>query len=304
MRSVLVVILMYAATEAHAGGSGAVQKSGETLQLTGSIRIDLFGQRALYDHPHLTETSGGSDLAERKSPWVAAGLSAILPGAGEFYAESYWKAALFLAIEVTAWALVVSYNGRGDQQTEDYETYADASWATKQYADYTVANARAMNGSVNPADYAVYNPDQSVNYSELNRLERDIGGWYSHTLPAYGTQQYYELIGKYPQFFSGWNDANTSLPPNYIVVKANLSPNFQWYSAERGKANDYYATAKTFVTVAVVNHVLSAVDAALTAGSYNRTHVAAEVRVVPLGNTFGYVPALRITQDFTLPGSR
>jgi hypothetical protein len=34
----------------------------------------------------------------KKSPWVAVGLSAILPGAGQFYNQSYWKVPILLGI--------------------------------------------------------------------------------------------------------------------------------------------------------------------------------------------------------------
>lgn len=34
----------------------------------------------------------------KKSPWLAVGLSAILPGAGQFYNRSYWKVPVLLGI--------------------------------------------------------------------------------------------------------------------------------------------------------------------------------------------------------------
>jgi hypothetical protein len=92
-------------------------------------------------------------------------------------------------------------------------------------------------------------PWTQVNWAELNRMERDIAGYYSHTLPPYGEQQYYELIGKYPQFNQGWNDA----PPSFNYGDA-LTPNFVYYSGERGKANSLYASASRWVTVVIISH--------------------------------------------------
>jgi hypothetical protein len=295
MRWLLVLTLSVCAVPLQAGDRARVPAEGPSL--TGNLRVDLLARKELFDHLQLGDSAGTREPAERKSVLIAAGLSLLIPGTGEWYAGSYWKAALFFAIEVAAWGFAYSYDQRGDRQTEDFQAYADGHWTVNQYTEYTRLNAKAMNGQVDPATYALYNPDQTVNWSELNRLERDIGGWYSHTLPAYGTQQYYELIGKYPQYFSGWSDANTSLPPVYPIVKANLPPNSLWYDGERGKANDYYATATTFVTVAFVNHVVSALDAAWTASSFN-ARLSAVVLPVPAGRSVAAVPALRLTVHY------
>jgi hypothetical protein len=295
-RLMVLLLLVVAAFGVHAGDKGK-RNPHETIW-TGNARVDLFGQRELFDHPQVSDSLNPMEPLPRKSPWIAAGLSIVLPGAGEFYAESYWKAALFFTVEVGAWFLAYKNDQRGDRQTENFQAYADGHWSVNQYANYSVKNAAAMNPAVIPANYGVFRSDQTVNWSELNRLERDIGGWYSHTLPPYGDQQYYELIGKYPQFYSGWNDADTNLAPVYQLVKENLSANYRWYSGERGKANDFYATATTFITIAVVNHVLSALDAAWSAGSHNGMHVSGEVMRVPTPGGVAYVPGLRVQKSF------
>jgi hypothetical protein len=52
----------------------------------------------------------------KKSPWLAVGLSALLPGAGQFYNQSYWKVPILLGL--------VGYFG--------YEFYNN----DKKYRDY------------------------------------------------------------------------------------------------------------------------------------------------------------------------
>lgn len=270
------------------------------LQLTGNAQIDFIGKAELLEGPRLQDETAGAAEARRKSPWLAAGLSVVLPGTGEFYAESYWKSAAFLAVEVAAWVVAYTYDHKGDRQTDFFQDYADLHWNVIKYASYTESNLHPPHPPYNwlipgRGGAATWN---QVNWDELNRMERDIGDYYSHTLPPHGEQQYYELIGKYPQFNMGWDDANTSWPADYSSMVANLTPNFRYYSTERGKANSYYNTASTFVTVAIINHVLSSLDAAWSATEYNHgLHAQVGFQRVPVNGGMVDVPVLKLRYD-------
>lgn len=308
-RSLVIVLtgsLVLVSLQANAGEHHRSVVLGEAHQaqqrLTGNLQIDLFGQRALAFVPQLQQ-EGTQPASSRKSPWLAAGLSLIVPGAGEFYAESYWKAALFLAVDVAAWGLAYHFDKKGDRQTDFFQNYANEHWSVVKYAQFSLEYfipAERWNEYAGLIAQGTSPPWERVNWNLLNRLEREISGtasgrYYSHTLPPYGEQQYYELIGKYPQYTPGWDDAE--LP--YIYSETNVTPNFRYYAAERGKANDFYNTATTFVTVAIVNHVLSALDAAWSAGSYNRD-VRASVRMQRIPTEFGFthVPVARVEYGF------
>jgi hypothetical protein len=130
-------------------------------------------------------------------------------------------------------------------------------------------------------------------------MEREIGGWYSHTLPPYQSQQYYELIGKYPQFAQGWDDAQPNASASYDEAKAELSYNYLYYSGERGKANDYYSKSQTGVIIIVVNHILSAADAAWTASSHNKgLNAGIGLQAVPPGARSLAGPAVKLSYGF------
>jgi hypothetical protein len=267
-------------------------------QLSGNLRVDLFGFERLPSAGIPAAQQGGVQVMSRKSPWLAAGMSLVVPGAGEVYAQSYWKAVGFFAIEVAAWAFAYTYDKKGDRQTDLFQNFANLHWSVNRYAQWTLDNATTINPGVDigpykdPVNGVIVNG--VVNWGRLNQLESALGNWYSHNLPHYGEQQYYELIGKYEQFYEGWDDANYNLPGYYDVAKANLSSQFLWYSGERGKANNYYTTASTFVTVAIVNHVLSAIDAAWSAGSFNRVHAEVGLQTVPAGGYVVSVPVVKI----------
>ncbi|HUI10327.1 MAG TPA: hypothetical protein VL221_08370 [Bacteroidota bacterium] len=270
------------------------------VPLSGNARVDFSSLPG--SGGSLQDAVGDASQASRKSPWLAAGLSIVLPGAGEFYSESYIKSGLFFAAEAALWALAYAWDHKGDKQTDFFQNYANAHWSVVAYAQYALANYAPANGN-----YQVIIPNTSgdppwmrINWSELNRMEQDIGAtangsYYSHILPIYNTQQYYELIGKYPQFNQGWDDAPPSF--SYGGTRSNEA---LYYDGQRGQANTYYTTASTFVGIAVINHVASAIDAALSAGSYNRgLHASVETLPVP-NEAGGYtaVPALHLAWGF------
>jgi hypothetical protein len=272
------------------------------VALTGHLRVDLLGPADIDGTPSLGPQAETQHTPPHKSPWLAAGMSLVVPGAGEVYAESYWKAAAFFAIEVAAWSVAYAYDKKGDRQTDFFQGYAHEHWEAYQYAEWTLNNANAIHpGFGSTAEYeAMLLPNRQVDWAILNQLERDLGEWYSHSLPPFGSQQYYELIGKYQQFYQGWDDADPALT-TYGGITAKLeneATNFKYYSAERGKANDYYSTASTAVTIAIVNHILSAIDAAWSAGSYNTVHASVGMQTVPVGGRMAHVPVAKLSYGF------
>jgi hypothetical protein len=300
---ILIVLLAIAACclPADAGenpSSVVLRHDAPGTALSGNARIDF---SAVPPSPApRQEGSPDASQASRKSPWLAGGLSLVVPGAGEFYSESYLKSAVFLAVEAVLWVMAYKYDSRADRQTDFFQNYANAHWSVVNYAQYALTHYAPAGGDYSRVIIAsvpaTYPPWMRVNWAELNRMESDIsataaGQYYSHVLPAYNTQQYYELIGKYPQFNQGWDDA----PPSFSYGN-QLSPELLYYSGQRGQANTDYTTASTFVAIAFVNHVVSAVDAALTAGSYNRgLHASVGSQTIPSYGRYTTVPVVRLS---------
>jgi len=291
MRFLLLLFVMGGlASPLRAEDGSVLRRSADhpPLLLTGHLRVDLFGQNRLWDHPLDDGGEQGAPLPQEKSPWLAAGFSLLVPGSGQFYAKSYWKAALFFAIEAAVVTAAIAYDRKGDDQTAEYQAFANQHWSVTRYAEWTEQNFSLQ------GEFQWDQGNGIVNWDELNRMERTVGGWYSHTLPPYGSQQYYELIGKYPQYNQGWDDA----PPSFTYGDP-LTPRFLSYSADRGEANTYYDRASTAVTVAVVNHIVSALDAAWSASMYNSDiRAEASVQRIPAGDGMVDVPVLRVSYRF------
>jgi hypothetical protein len=236
-------------------------------------------------------------------------MSAIIPGAGQIYNKDYWKTAIFASVEIAAIVTAVIYHGKGEDQVASYEAFAnsDNGWDVNQYARWSVANASRINPIIQENDPVldIFDNSGNVVWSKLNNLETTIGHWYSHQLAPFDDQQYYEMIGKYQQFNPGWSDySDDDYPPEgytYIpnVREDPVTATFYWYADERGKANHYYDISNLAIKILVANHVISAIEAALAANSYNRSFKA-EVKMQ--SNSIGYsrefYPELNVSYRF------
>lgn len=263
--------------------------------LSGQLIYD--SQFALTKIPNLSLTNDQSAETKKKSPLFAAVLSFALPGAGEFYSEQYLKSAIFVAAEITAITIGLIYDKKGDDQTIEFQNFAHAHWDVRRYAKWTITNASSINSLVNVSEYNVFDINGNVIWAELNKLESAIGKYYSHRLAPFKDQQYYEMIGKYPQFNVGWDDFGDENKP--FAYGDPLTDNFLFYSKERGKANDFYNVASTAVLVIVTNHILSALDAAWSAASFNKDlNISSEIKKVDFGFRTFYYPQLNLQYSF------
>lgn len=278
--------------------TGLSAAQSNKVVLTGNQFTDI---RQIVQMPSENKLVLATDEAPKKKSVALAGiLSAVIPGAGEFYAEDYLKSALFFGIEAAAVIAGLSYDKKGNDQTALFQEFANQNWDVKRYADWTVANARKINPNVNILLLNVYDTQGNLVWRKLNDLENAIGqgtNYYSHRLAYKGEQQYYEMIGKYQQFKAGWNDFVDA--ENAYQYEYPLSPNFHVYSEQRGKANDYYNIASKAVIVIISNHVISMFDAIWSAASYNKSiQMNVSLQKDQLGYRTEYSTVLNLRYNF------
>ncbi len=191
-------------------------------------------------------------------------MSLVLPGLGEFYSKSYIKAAGFLAAEIGLWAGFAYYMNEYNIKEDDFKDYANSHWIDSVWLGWY---------------------DSLCALKDTNQLGIEI-------LPDTKTQQYYEMIGKYDWFVFGWDDIISRddfddlvmqtfelaapLPPEEVhrvlvrdILSKLESPHRDHYTKMRKDANKQYSSAKYFLGVVVVNHLISAFDAAITAKRSN-----------------------------------
>ncbi len=259
-------------------------QKNEKMLLSGNISID---SKLLFNESVSNTTSLIPAQAPKKSVLLAGVLSFILPGAGEFYTENYYQAAAFAAIELTAIGIALTYDKKGNDQTTVFQNFADQNWSVVKYAEWLNRFEQA-NIPINPD--VTLNPWDRVNWDSLNYYESK----FSHKLPRHGEQQYYELIGKYPQYSPGWNAFDPNEPDYHVLPQIFLD-----YAAMRGKANDYYNIASKAVIAIYINHFLSVIDAVWSAVNYNKNvSLSAEYERISLQGFADYETRLNLRIRF------
>ncbi len=246
------------------------------------------------------EASMTPAVTGKKSIGKGVMFSLVIPGAGQLYSGQWWRAIPWLAIEVGGWAMFAKYHGDGQSKTDEFETYAGPRDDPNHFnvnayllREYQIASSDAYNTEPFQGTLAEW---RSLEWSGINGrqhyLENALG--YGHDVMTDDIQQYYEMIGKYiNQFGYGWDDTyddengNPLFDPNIenddpalwqsssgddpaTVGFDGTSPRFDLYRDLRGQANDLLNKSNTAMEVVLVNHILSALDAAFAVRSYNK----------------------------------
>ncbi|MDE3059000.1 MAG: hypothetical protein KGJ59_13700 [Bacteroidota bacterium] len=136
----------------------------------------IFIPLRIVDHPFETASSDSSvkvnadsimktmtataDTVRRpgKSTTIAWVSSAILPGAGQIYNGSYWKAPLIWGLEYYFFSVYVNQNNLYKQNRKLYEAYLDSSAAGKSYTFDYIGTYKG--------------------YRDFYKNQRDTFGWY------------------------------------------------------------------------------------------------------------------------------
>lgn len=310
----LIGLLAAVPTQARTGGGAEADvrhaAANDTTRLAPASAMEV-RTALLYGGQGRAEAQ---DVAGRpRSVALAFGLSAVVPGLGQAYNRQWIKAAAGFAIEA---ALLTSYfvwRERGLEEEAAYIDYAHAYWSPARYArwleDYT-----AFLPDVGRAELAVPDVDfmapgawtseerQAVTafFNQIRAAEREAysletGASFSHVLPYFGEQQYYELIGKYYQYGPGWEDYPAWLDENGDPLPSIIDParregsdrpnirgRFNAYARDHAHANSLLRRASRASALLVVNHFLAAFDAALSAKLRNN-RLQTDVRL-------GYAP--------------
>jgi len=230
------------------------------------------------------------DLMRRKAGVAMLG-SALVPGLGQAANRRWVRAGAYIVADVVLLALHFSSLNDARDRERRYEQFANNNWSVVTYAQWLI-EYNEQNNLPNPmvdelrqqveGIEAAYDPDQdwqAVDIGLLREVESRTryfspdgpGNEFSHVMPDYGSQQYYELISKYYQFGPGWIDfgqdrSGNPLDDLYLLAWDGSDMPFNFFAganmAER--FNDKYRLAGNMISLLVLNHVISAFDALFT----------------------------------------
>ncbi len=202
-------------------------------------RYDLL--RFYADSPFLETREASTDHA-RSRAWPII-LSVLAPGAGEIYMGYYKRGAILLAAEIGAWTGYAYFHNKGIDSREAYQRFADEHWLIDKWL----------------CDH----PDGSgcgMTIAELDSIGQEYSGIKEHW-PGYmpfvskaeDRQHYYENIGKYDWFISGWEDWDPGSKPRETAMRDT-------YRSMRKDSNDQLDTAKRFIYMSLAARAFSIIE--------------------------------------------
>lgn len=249
-----------------------------------------------------------------ETPGLAFLSSALVPGLGQAAHRQWWRTALYAGIEIGAIYVGIDQQNRGDRLQREYNQYANEHWSVVQYAQFLtrytqldmnledVLTERGLtelqnNGYLRPSfnnetDWGMIDL-RALNDFERQTLYRSSGRAFSHVVPGYGSQQYYELVSKYFQFGPGWRDWNRDL----TIVDggvADMPATWQYHTSLEETFNDAKRLSRNMGMILLANHVFSAFDALFT--STIRAHRAEVESTASLGR--GGRPQVQVSVNF------
>ena len=228
-----------------------------------------------------------------QKPVVSMAASFLIPGLGQYLNDDDYKALAFIGVEALGWLLYTKYESDGDAKTKVFEAHANENYSRIKYYHELAKEAglktefEALNleyFSNESAHFEALKANSEL-WQKLRKAEEVHSA--SHILPDTKTQQYYEMIGKYAQFFVGWKNVKVNESVFYRdngttftfekfsdheKFRLDPRPDFiQSYYSQRNTANDFYKKADWALRGIFLNHLLSGLEALIAGKKKEKT---------------------------------
>ncbi|HEU4929929.1 MAG TPA: hypothetical protein VFU38_08865 [Candidatus Krumholzibacteria bacterium] len=202
------------------------------------------------EHEYYFQAEPAVATTTKQQSWWPVLYSALVPGLGELTMGYEKRGIALMLVEAAAWTGYIVNHEDGLDEREAYEAFADQYWTQRKFIDD------------HPLIYPL--PDQTQEYlEEQGRAVSGSGGdWWTGYIPWVSKeedkQHYYENIGKYDWFVSGWSDYDPTLDPPLAQSEKR-----EEYRAMRATSNESLDDANAFVWVSVAARAFSLVETAI-----------------------------------------
>jgi len=190
-----------------------------------------------------------ASASEPQSYWPVL-YSALLPGLGELTMGYKLRGIALMALDVGMWTGYAINHQDGLDMRDEYEAFADQYWEQQRFIDQ------------HPLVYPLTGQDQEYLEEQGRAVSGSGGEWWTGYVPWISKeddkQHYYENIGKYDWFVSGWSDYDPTLDPP--LAKSALRDE---YREMRNASNNSLDDANAFVWVSLAARAFSIAETAI-----------------------------------------
>lgn len=290
--------------------SSEVSSSSAEAPVIAGLFSSAMSRRDLLGPVKVSKVYGMDEVKGRyKSPRKALFMSLVIPGSGQLYTGgstfTYARGAVYLALEAALWGGWYYYSVyKYDKQVSKYKKFAKSHYSIGRYetemrglfrgladeTEETRFEQRYMNSREdfckalygNAKSYGCFTSGKLFEGDNNHRNKfsgnKPLGQEISSLGSVYDKDALYqEIAGK--SYILGWDDVEgpavaislgLESDSSEVVPLAKSSRNMNRYRDMRDKATDYADMQAWFFGGLILNHLISAVDAAFTANAHNK----------------------------------
>ncbi|HEX3019407.1 MAG TPA: hypothetical protein VHP36_03855 [Chitinispirillaceae bacterium] len=220
------------------------------------------------------------NVKQYRSPKLAMLFSFLLPGSGQLYAHNKLKATIFGATELAIIGTGVGLAVKGSKEMKKARKFADENYSASQFKNYY--DSIFVPGI---SDTAVF-----------NSFFGDITAQQFLKMAQNKDDQFYEdyIKGNDKPYVRGWKDVTPSFLPGFVIQGDGYKPKNadttylvyptnedstkarfgfsklqQEFESQFSKANNFYDISTKIFFLLLLDRIVSAVDAGITAKAYN-----------------------------------